>query len=251
MTLDDWNAAVRPKIQGSWNLHQQLQNSELDFFIMLSSLVGIAGYASQSNYSAGGAFEDALAKYRTARGLPAVTIDLGPVKSVGYAAERDGTAERLLKDGIGVVSEAEVLKTIKSAILSPFSTQFIVGLHTEPSNYWEDGGKMSRDARLAPLRYRQSKESTTNANKASSTDLGGQIAAATSLDEAVDVVLGEITRNLMDIFMVSGSGIAPSKPHSAYGVDSLVAVELRNVLALWASAEVSIFDIMQSASIEE
>ena len=249
MTLDDWNAAVRPKVQGSWNLHQQLQDSDLDFFVMLSSLVGIAGYASQSNYSAGGAFEDALAKYRTARGLPAVTIDLGPVKSVGYAAERDGTAERLLKDGIGVVSEAEVLKTIESAILFPFSTQFIVGLHTGPGSHWEDGGSMSRDAKFAPLRYRQSKESTTNASNASSTGLGGQIAAAISLDEAVDVVLAEITRKLMDIFMIPESEIVASKPLSAYGVDSLVAVELRNMLALRARAEVSIFDIMQSASI--
>lgn len=249
MTLDDWNAAVRPKVQGSWNLHTGTRECQIDFFIMLSSLVGVAGYASQSNYSAGGTFEDALAKHRTAGGLAGVSIDLGPIKSVGYAAERDGTAERLLRDGIGVISEVEMLQTIEAAILAPASTQMVVGLHTGPGSHWEEGGSMSNDAKFAPLRYRVAKEGSRAGNVAGASNLGGRIAASASLEEATGHVLAEVTRKLMDIFMVPEAEIVPSKALSAYGVDSLVAVELRNMLALRAGAEVSIFDIMQSSSI--
>ena len=248
MTLKDYNAGVRPKVLGTWNLHQQLSGHELDFFVMLSSLVGIAGYASQSSYSAGGAFQDALARYRTARGLPCVAIDIGQVKSVGYVAETDGTAERLLKQGIGLLSENDVLKTIESAIISPFSTQLIIGLNTGPGRHWEEA-TMARDLRFSPLRYRQSAHSTANTSKVESTDLGGKIAAASSLDEAVEVIVEGITRKLMAIFMIEAEEVIPSKPLAVYGVDSLVAVELRNMLALRAGAEVSIFDIMQSPSI--
>lgn len=248
MTLEDYNAGIRPKVHGTWNLHQQLSGHELDFFVMLSSLVGIAGYASQSSYSAGGAFQDALARYRTARGLPCVAIDLGQVKSVGYVAETDGTAERLLKQGFTLLSEDDVLRTIESAIISPFSTQLIVGLNTGPGRHWEEA-TMARDLRFSSLRYRQSAQNTANASRAGSTDLGGKIAAASTLDEAAEVVVEGITKKLMDIFMIEEAEVIPSKPLSNYGVDSLVAVELRNMLALRAGAEVSIFDIMQSVSI--
>ena len=52
MTLDDWRIALAPKLDGSRNLHELLP-SELDFFIMLSSVVGIHGSAGQANYAGG------------------------------------------------------------------------------------------------------------------------------------------------------------------------------------------------------
>ena len=248
MTLEDYNVAIRPKVQGSWNLHQQLSSHELDFFVMLSSLAGIVGYASQCNYSAGGTFQDALARYRTAKGLPGVAIDLGVVKSVGYVAENDGTADRLRKSGHMVLSEDDVLAAVESAITSPPTTQIMFGLNTGRGAHWEESS-MARDMRFSPLKHRESIQSTASVNKAGSSDLGGKIAAASSFDEAAEVVLQGITKKLMDIFMIAADEVTPSKALSDYGVDSLVAVELRNMLALRAGAEISIFDIMQSASI--
>jgi hypothetical protein len=54
MTADDFNAVLRPKVQGSWNLHNIAQ--DVDFFIMLSSLVGVMGGAGQANYAAASVF---------------------------------------------------------------------------------------------------------------------------------------------------------------------------------------------------
>lgn len=248
MTLEDYNTAIRPKVQGSWNLHRQLSSSRLEFFVMLSSLAGIVGYASQCNYSAGGTFQDALAKYRTSQGLPAVAIDLGVVKSVGYVAENDGTAERLKKTGHTVLSEEDVLKAVESAISSPPSTQLMLGLNTGPGPHWEES-PMARDSRFASLRYRQSAQTTASVSKAGTSDLVGQIASASTFDEAVEAVVKGITKKLVDIFMIAEAEVSPSLGLADYGVDSLVAVELRNMLALRAGSETSIFDIMQSTSI--
>lgn len=44
--------------------------------------------------------------------------------------------------------------------------------------------------------------------------------------------------------------VGASCPLAVYGVDSLVAVEVRNWLAVSAKADLSIFDIMQSPSLE-
>jgi hypothetical protein len=66
MALEDFYTTVRPKVHGSWNLHHNLP--ELDFFAMLSSLIGVMGDAGHAKYAAGGAFQDTLATYWRAQG---------------------------------------------------------------------------------------------------------------------------------------------------------------------------------------
>jgi hypothetical protein len=43
MSLEDFTAVARSKVEGAWNLHNALINSPLDFFIVLSSVAGIIG----------------------------------------------------------------------------------------------------------------------------------------------------------------------------------------------------------------
>src|SRR5271169_5260152 len=86
MTAEGLSAALRPKVNGSWNLHTLLPK-DMDFFVMLSSSAGIVGSRGQGNYSAGNTYQDALAHYRVSRNLPAATIDLGMILGVGYVAE--------------------------------------------------------------------------------------------------------------------------------------------------------------------
>lgn len=52
MTIDDYRAAVRPKVQGTKNLHDML-TKDMDFFICLSSVGGVVGSRGQGNYNAG------------------------------------------------------------------------------------------------------------------------------------------------------------------------------------------------------
>lgn len=88
MSFVDFNTALSPKLEGSWNLHQQFSGSQLDIFILLSSMTGIAGKSSQANYAAGGSFQDKIARRRANQDLSAVSTDLGMVRSVGYIAEQ-------------------------------------------------------------------------------------------------------------------------------------------------------------------
>lgn len=69
MEYEQWRAALEPKVQGTWNIHEVFGNS-LDFFVLLSSSGGIIGSFSQGNYCAGNTFQDAFARYRAGLGLP-------------------------------------------------------------------------------------------------------------------------------------------------------------------------------------
>ncbi|KAL1881223.1 Type I Iterative PKS [Diaporthe australafricana] len=260
MSIEDWNAAVRPKVQGSWNLHKQFLDAQLDFFVMLSSAAGIVGYPSQSNYSAGGSFEDALAHWRVGRGLPAVSIDLGAVKGVGYVAETSGVAKRMADIGHMLMSEAQVLGAIESAILAPYEPQLPTGFDVGPGPQWDRDGKsqLGRDARFLALRWRRSGGSDgrggggsagAGGGGAAAGSLANELAEAASVREAEALVGSAIVGKLAEIFMLPVDEIDPSRHPSTYGIDSLVAVELRNMLALQAAAEVSIFSIMQSSSL--
>lgn len=118
-------------------LNVQFSESQLDFFIMLSSMTGVAGNSSQANYAAGGSFQDALARHRAAQGLPAVSLDLGMVRSVGYVAETKGVADRLMKSGYRFVEEEEVLRLIEAAITKPIrQPQFQPKSHRHRKRGW-------------------------------------------------------------------------------------------------------------------
>jgi hypothetical protein len=92
MTYADWTAAVAPKVQGSWNLHEFLPK-DMEFFLSISSLTGIFGNRGQANYAAGNTYQDGLARYRKSIGLQASTVDLGSVLSVGFVAENKDYAK--------------------------------------------------------------------------------------------------------------------------------------------------------------
>jgi acyl carrier protein len=211
---------------------------------MLSSLSGVAGTVSQSNYAAGNTYQDALARHRVNKNIPgaSATIDLGVIKSVGYLVEHQDQLERLRKQGFHVLDEEDVLATIESAISSSPQNQMLLGAN---GTNLDD----SKDARFWSIPRRPAASDANNAVKTVTSDLGAAMMAASSPTEAVDVVAAALVQKLADIFMLDVADVSPSSSVLDLGVDSLVAVELRNLLALRAGAQISIFDIMQSTSL--
>ena len=250
MTFKAWQTAVRPKVQGTWNLHKKFH--DLDFFVMLSSATGILGNASQANYAAGGAFQDAIARFRSSNGLPAVSIDLGMVKSIGYAAETKGVTERLIRLGYRPIEVDEVLALIESAIKTPIrppsSSQIITGIapfDRTDGKYWRE------DLRFSDLRKNQniSQASRERKGNAEEKNIQHSLANALTWADAVKVVTGAIIKKLSTMFTIPEADIDETMSITKYNVDSLVAVELRNWLVLRSQAEISIFDVMQSTSL--
>jgi len=77
---------MAPKVQGTWLLHTMTHDLLLDFFVGFSSVAALLGSPGQSNYAAANGFMDALLQQRAAAGLPGLTINWGPWSDVGMAA---------------------------------------------------------------------------------------------------------------------------------------------------------------------
>jgi acyl carrier protein len=77
MSWSDFKSVLRPKVAGTWVLHQLTRNLDLDFFVMFSSAASTWGSAQAGHYVAANHFMDVFAHLRGALRLPAQTINWG------------------------------------------------------------------------------------------------------------------------------------------------------------------------------
>lgn len=250
MTVGDFQAPLRPKVQGSLNLHNIFQ--DVDFFIMLSSLGGVVGTAGQANYAAGNAFQDALASFRQAQGLHAVAVDLGMVEAVGHLAhDTQGIAERLERAGLASLTETDVLRVVEWAIKQPSApAQIITGISAGLGAQWEKSS-WCREARFADLRYRKATQSQAEATTKEEKRLRDQLTSGSVGVGAAEVICRGLVKKITVMFGLVEEDVSPAKSLADYGVDSLVAVEMRNWIMSQVGADISIFELMQSPSLAE
>ena len=83
-----------PKVLGAWHLHRATADRDLDLFILFSSRVGVMGNPGQANHAAANAFLDQLAGHRRAQGLPGQAIAWGAWSEIGEAAEQRERIDR-------------------------------------------------------------------------------------------------------------------------------------------------------------
>ncbi|KAJ6030992.1 polyketide synthase [Penicillium herquei] len=259
MTTEKFHTAVRPKVQGSRNLHDLLPR-DLDFFTMLSSSAGVIGSRGQGNYAAGNTYQDALAAHRRSQGLAASTIDLGLIMDVGYVAENAETQENLKRWGFVGIPEQEFLNILQGAVASakpssdnetPF--QLTTGLGTGGVIQENLDGEFPyyfHDARFSHLRNVDINSTVLtgasgNSNK-ETRSLYVQLEHAKTLEAAQDIILAAFLEKVSRLLLVSVDDINPSKALHEYGVDSLVAVEIRNWVFHEARSNVSVFDILSN-----
>jgi NADPH:quinone reductase-like Zn-dependent oxidoreductase/acyl carrier protein len=115
----DWQRfaeVLAPKTLGAWRLHALTADLDLDLFVLFSSGVVLFGNRGQANHAAANTFLDALAHHRRAAGLPAVSIDWGAWSDVGAAARRD-LAGQLSQGGFGWITPEQGLAALERALV--------------------------------------------------------------------------------------------------------------------------------------
>ena len=116
MTFTEWDQCVRPKVQGTWNLHQATSSVSLDFFLLFSSICGMSGQWGQANYNAANAFLDAFVNYRHGQNLPASVVDIGFMGCVGMAVENKALVAKLTAGGYLFLGEQDLIDALTIAI---------------------------------------------------------------------------------------------------------------------------------------
>lgn len=255
MPHEAFQVAVKPKVQGSRNLHDLLPK-DMDFFILESSGTGILGNRSQANYAAGNTYQDFLAHHRRSQGLPASSIDLVQVLSVGYVAEHSERTK--VAKHLGTI--LEVLREDEMHILLEYlmdprmsgPEQLITGL-TDLAMYRSRG--MPPPTYLSYPLFTGLRHIAISQSGASDGDseqrIDALLSTVTDLEEATTIVMGSLRAKLASLLATPLENIDPAKSVSSNGVDSLVAMELRTYLVKNVKADVPVLDIMGTLSLAD
>ncbi|KAI1427682.1 polyketide synthase [Xylaria sp. FL1777] len=252
ITYDQWRHGISAKVNSSINLHKHLD--ALDYFVMLSSVAGVIGNSSKAVHVAGNAFQDALARHRTALQSPAVVLDLPTVKDAEQQQDSD--------IGAASINVETLLELLESAIRHPLretpaASQIIVGV---PPEAVAEETVVRFDRRFGTLRLATPRRVAAQSSgvagageeeENSLSQLTRGAAGSMTTAEAIDLVVDAIGTKVAAIRSMDRSEIEAGNPLSQYGVDSIVGVELRNWLSGSLGAKVSIFEILQSASLAE
>ncbi|KAI9642576.1 Reducing polyketide synthase boa9 [Ciborinia camelliae] len=227
--LDSWEYAVRPKVTGTWNLHNALANHPLDFFVMLGSTAALSGFATQSNYCAGNSFLEFFARYRKSKGLAATTISLTIVAEVGFVSQNERIEDGLARTGIHSINEAGVIDLIDRAMMKapepswnfdPLANNFIV-TGVEPHQISPDidinGIPFWTQARIGPV---------LNAILAKKS--GGETSQGNGKRRLLlPDILEMVTEKFSQTFNVAVEDIDPGTELVRLGMDSMIGTSLR------------------------
>lgn len=253
MSCGDWKVATDCKTLGSLNLHNLLP-SGLDFFIMLSSASGVVGLRGQANYAAGNTFMDGLAHYRVARGQKAVSIDLGAMTEDGLLSEDPEFLQRVLAygslEGISRKQFSAILDYYCNPdlpLLTDGHSQVIIGLGNGRGSGL-DGMSISNQPMFSHLRQCGEALKPGAIDDKEVLDFKSSFLASTSLVESGAIVTEALIKKLSKSFPTLETNVDARKPLHSYGVDSLLAVELRNWLAKEFSANIPVFEISGGAT---
>lgn len=251
MTFHQWEEVVKPKVAGAWNFHHALSNTPMDFFIALSSVAGAVGNRGQAAYAAANCFLNSFVQYRNKLGLPASSIDLTAVSDVGYLADNaDRQAQVTATLGSETIAEREVLALIAAAITGDMqkecNSHCITGLKIDPNAmdlFWVD------DAKFAYLKAAAEAETSHLASETKTVSLGTALKAAKTHEQALHLACEGLMTKVSQVLMVPREEMDSSKPIVVYGLDSLVAIEIRNWITRELEASLQVLELLTSSSI--
>jgi len=219
-----------PKVDGAWNLHR-LAPPGLDFLIFFGSAAALLGSAGQSSYVAANAFLDALAHRRTAHALPAASLDWGGWSEHG-AASGPQFRQRMERLGVAAIAPDEGLAIFERSL----GVRGQLGVFPVD---WARLGERERRPLHAELVQRARTDTTASAGEGTLRDAIAALPAEARRD-ALTRHVGTLVNHVLG--RPADEPFDPGAGFFEQGMDSLMSVELRNMLqrALGASLPATI-----------
>ncbi len=208
--------ALKPKLDGASHLDRLTRNDPIELFLLYSSITTTFGNPGQGNYVAANAAMEAVAERRHRDGFPALAIQWGPIGDAGYLTRETGVAALLERRlGSANLTAEAALNALPELLRSglPVATYADIAWGALRSSLPLLHGPMFNglgdvDADIAPVDLRE-------------------LLATLPANEAQEKVTELLVKEVARILKLAPERVDPRAPLGEFGMDSLMAVELR------------------------
>ena len=231
LSWEDFAVVLAPKMVGSKNLDEVFGDKQLEFFICFSSTTSIVGSIGQSAYAAANHYMASLVQRRLQRGLAGSVIHIAILTGFGYIFRRDSEhAEAIYKailPRFDRQSETDLHEMLAEAIVcgrpgSDQTAELITGIRTVFQGEWRDDPRLSCYSGQQQLQDDSSKEQA-----AGSVSVKAQLAAAEDPAECLVILEKCFALALANLLEVDPEQLDSNIPVASLGIDSLVAIRIR------------------------
>jgi acyl transferase domain-containing protein/acyl-CoA synthetase (AMP-forming)/AMP-acid ligase II/NAD(P)-dependent dehydrogenase (short-subunit alcohol dehydrogenase family)/acyl carrier protein/SAM-dependent methyltransferase len=278
MTFEGLEAVLRPKVYGAWLLLQHAKRCELDFFVCFSSTASHWGTKGQGHYSAANGFLDLLAHYAREQGVPALSVNWGLWAGGGLADEvyrawmarqgieppeaeeafdsfggRADAAYRAWLEQLGIeqLQPEQALESLRLLLASD-------AVHATVAKVdWQRLDKtyqmMQRPSLLREVLRHPRPDAAARAPagpEAAQNELRRSLLRATP-DERKTLLVRHVRQQIAQMLGVEASQVDVGQPINNLGLDSLMAIELRNRVKTDLGIDIPMVTFMEGPNIAE
>jgi acyl transferase domain-containing protein len=212
-TAESLQKVLQPKVQGAMHLAEQTVNRPLDFFVLYSSMAALVGAPGQANYAAANEQLNTLAQQMCLNGRSALSIAWGPWESEGMASHVRTSDWQKALPGVAGWSPSRGLKALEAICTS--QTGVIAALRC----HWPQARTLSHITRFFDELTGGPQPTPVQNTEATVARSGAGLLAY--LEQQARQVMG----------LSHAQRLQPDQPLFDAGLDSLAAVEFRNILA--------------------
>lgn len=251
ITHERYMKVFNPKALGCWILHVATKDMDLDHFVSYSSISAVYGNPGQVSYVGANSFLDNFSHWRRAQGLPATTINWGVIRDVGFVARSEKVGanvnELLYKQGWKSFSLQQATTILENILLSNPVQRVATDSDWETiGNFFPHSATSSRFAHLV---------NEKKLNVGVGAGIGDGSLKTTLLesksDEQQEILLDQLKDTFARVLGTTANKLDTSEPVTKYGLDSLMANQIRNWVQSNVGIDYSMMKIMRGPTIEE
>ena len=234
------------KVEGARLLDRLLADAPLDFFVLFSSAASLLSSPLLGGYAAANAFLDALAHARRAAGRPALSVNWGMWGEAGMVTRFDaGEVAALALRGMGSIAPAQGLEALGRLLAAGVTQAGVLPVD------WEQWQQRYPALSQAPFLQELLRGSSAVATeRAASEDVRATILAA-AVEERGRLLDAHVGAQVSLVMQVPVASLDPRQPLRELGLDSLMAVEIRNRIEATLGVSIPLVSILEGPSVAQ